>query len=602
MYNAYDHYNVREDNFFQIFEKILSTFNVNFIQQDITSTYHYRYFSNYLFFDKNGLKSQTLIVENNYTCLSYLEDFKNYYSQCYTPYEKTCKRVHFFSEKIGKKVFENMILNGEKNQYKKFWQSYLGCIVIKPLPKGIIGVTYLKTYDGDEERNRKYTAVNKYQINLFGTTCELTTLPYIEQDGVVGTCASSALWMAFQKTAELFNTQKPSLSEVTLLAGDDLDNTGKIFPSKGLEFSQVCKAIFNNGLISELRQIQVIDKEEKDNLFYKLFDEIPTPRCPEIRHIYDKGIEISNEAKSEQILPSYDFRWLKGFIYAYLKTEIPILMGIDIEDFGAHLIALNGYRLNFEVSEERKKNIEYNSDYVSKFYAHDDQTGPFSRLKFQKDEDLLLTSWWNKNINFENIKSLEDIWDFYENDDNYKKALPLCIIVPLDRKIKVTYDDILDKVVILKLLFKHYLKVDFFWDIYLTKSNKYKQELKKENLYGENKKKIKSVFLKSLPQYIWVVKAYNKEVFVFDFIFDSIEINPSGQPYSSNIYNLTFEGFINKEIQLKRLFENDLKKTVYRILVERGKKILHLLSSDKNEIYAEIKKIANELHEIDNSI
>jgi hypothetical protein len=187
-----------------------------------------------------------------------------------------------------------------KNPYSKFWESYSGCIVIKPLPTGIIGVTYLETYSGDEERHRHYTTINYQTINLYGTSLKVKTMPFIEQDSKVSSCASAALWMAFQKTSELFHTKKPSPSEITLLAGFDFFNTGKFFPSKGLATEQVCKAIYNNGLHSELRTHNI------------------------------------------------DSSFLQGFVYAYLRAEIPILLGIEIENIGWHLITLNGYRFKFD--------------------------------------------------------------------------------------------------------------------------------------------------------------------------------------------------------------------------------------------------------------
>jgi hypothetical protein len=132
---------------------------LKFVPQDIKPLAHFRYFANYLFYDDNGLNVKTIVVEEDYTCLTFLEDYVNYYAKCYTKYGKSCKRIHLFGEDFGKRTFQKMLyFEGEKQncklsknekQYSKLWKSYLGCIVIKPLPKGIIGVTYLKTYNGN---------------------------------------------------------------------------------------------------------------------------------------------------------------------------------------------------------------------------------------------------------------------------------------------------------------------------------------------------------------------------------------------------------------------------------------------------------------------
>jgi hypothetical protein len=504
---------------------------LSFIQQDIKPFFHYRYFTNYLFYDDNGLKTKTIVVEKKYACHTFLEDYINYYAHCYTQYSKNCRRIHLFCENFDKETFQNMVYWGVENEYEQLWKSYLGCIVIKPLPKGIIGVTYLKTYEGDELKNRYYTAINLQTINLYGTSLKLYTMPYTEQDSNVGSCASTALWTVFQKTSELFHTQKPTPSEITLLAGLDSDNTGKIFPSsRGLEIAQICRAIYNNGLHSELRYNQIIDRS-----------------------------------------------WLQGFVYAYLKAEIPILLGIEIEGIGSHLITLNGYRFKFD----KQDNFCYKSHYISKFYVHDDQTGPFSRLKFNKKdtEYFLRTSWWKTDVDWN--KSLGKIKDYFKDENNYRNCKPTCLIVPLDRQIKVPYEEVIAKIEIIKFLFSIFLNSPkFIWNIFLIKSNIYKEQIKKQVSWKNN---LYEVLYTSLPQYIWVAQAhivtqandneirYHEEL-IFDFIFDSVEMPYDGKPFLSNIYSESFRDCLPQfDIQIQKLFSNDIENTAYKILVENTK-------------------------------
>ncbi|GHU90043.1 hypothetical protein FACS1894155_07870 [Bacteroidia bacterium] len=304
--------------------------------------------------ETNGLGIGTIIRENDYTCLNYLDDYANYYARCYTLYEKHCRRIHFFSETFQEEYFSNML----QDPKHKTWKTYQGCMVIKPLPKGVFGITYLNTYQKQNAaKNRYYTCLSLKKINLFGHELEIETMPFKEQDGIVASCATTALWMAFQKTSELFNTKAPSLSEVTILAGDKTSNSGKIFPSKGLEVYQVCKAINNNGLISELRT------------------------------------DLANE------------RYFKGYVYAYLKGNVPILLGLRFPSNEEHLVTINGYRFGQSSNE-----IKYISDKIERLYVHDDQIGPFTRLIINGNQNItikedgenisydydLTTSWWKK--------------------------------------------------------------------------------------------------------------------------------------------------------------------------------------------------------------
>jgi len=143
---------------------------------------------------------------------------------------------------------------------------------------------YLKTEDNCEERY--YKCLTKNTVNLFGKELTITTMPFKEQDGAVASCASTALWMAFQKTSEIFNSTAPSLSEITILAGGGEEGTGRIFPSKGLSTSQVLTAI------SKLRMTPYIEE-----FFY-----------------YNDGIKTTTYLKSE--------------LHAYLKGDIPVLLGM----------------------------------------------------------------------------------------------------------------------------------------------------------------------------------------------------------------------------------------------------------------------------------
>jgi hypothetical protein len=526
-YDLYQLKKIKNEEFSQIFEEILKfpASELNFVQKDIKYSYHYRYFSNYIFYDTNGLGVKTIVVEKKYTCQTFLDDYINYYANCYTEYGKNCRRVHFFKKNFDENVFQEMVYYGNNGKYKKNWESYLGCIIIRPLPKGIIGITYLKTYEKNVSRNRYYTALSLHTINLYGTTLEISTMPFMEQDSNVGACASTALWMAFQKTSELFHTKKPSPSEITLLAGSDSDNTGKFFPNKGLSVAQICNAIYNNGLCSEVRYNAV-----KNKMSYR--------------------------------------SWLQGFVYAYLKAEIPILLGVEIEDIGFHLITLNGYRFKFD-NEITQTKLFCKSQFISKFYAHDDQIGPFSRLKFNEgnEEYFLRTSWWKTNVDWKS--SRRKIRDYFKEENNSYNCKPTCLIIPLDRKIKVQYEDVKDKISIIDYLFDICLNESFVWDIFLIKSNTYKEQIKKQ---VKSKETLQRLLYTSLPLYIWVAQAYVKEYYeepIFDFIFDSVEMPYDGKPFLSNIYSTSFKDCLEKvDIEIRKLFSDDIEDTAYKKLVE----------------------------------
>lgn len=476
-------------------------------EQKIENTFHYRYFINYLYKESNGLKASTVIIENDYTSVSYLGDYINYYAHCYFPYQKQCRRVHFFGAKFDLDTFLNMV---QLDSPKENWESYLGNIVIRPLPRGVIGATLIKPYE--KKQNRFYTAIKEYSINLFGKPLKIKTLPYQEQDGIVHSCASSALWFALQKAADLFQSSVPTPSDITISAGFDTFYTGKNFPSSSLEINQICKAIAATGLISEVRDASDFTSDSK---------------------------------------------WAKSFMYAYSRMGIPILLGINLENEGAHLVTMNGYR--FQELEDpidiTKSNIKLDliSTYINKVYAHDDQIGPFARLEFLTNSTYQLkTSCW------ENIKS-----------ETALGADISVIIVPLKNSIKVTFEHILDRITLIDFLLRKLLSVSFKWDIFLIESNSYKDHIRKK--LGKNSKydvDAKEILLKSLPQYIWVAQAKifvqndgrTESHLIFDLIYDAVDVNL--KPYYTNIYNRTFKEIIDTHdvTDEVKFFEHKLSK------------------------------------------
>jgi hypothetical protein len=436
---------------------------------------HYNYFLSY--FSDEGIGARTIVIEKKYVSKAFLSDYSNYYSTSFKDYHRFGKRLHFFNEAIDQEKFHSEILNAKSGFLQKH---YLGYIVVKPLPESIIGATILKTYTDGDDKHRLYHAIREYEINLFGKDLTVESLAYQEQDTVVSACASMAIWNAFHKTAYTFQTALPSPSEITKLAGNLYFNTGRIFPNAGLDLTQIGKAIESVGLVSELR------------------------------------------------LAKSDNHFAKRFVYAYSKAGLPVLLFIEIfslektadgeikktdtgetikgNSLGHHLITVVGYSEKDE-EPELKEEISLKADRIERFYAHDDQIGPFARIALT------------------NSTALETAWT--DGDKTGKYNLPgsiYAIIVPVYPKIRISFDDVLKKTTLIDTVL---YELDAFqfeteWDIYLSDSNKYKSNvLKSDEFSAEVKERIAFTHY---PRYIWVAQAYVKGVLVFDMVFDSTDI------------------------------------------------------------------------------
>lgn len=238
---------------------------------------------------------------------------------------------------------------------------------------------------------------------------------------------------------------------------------------------------------------------------------------------------------------------LKATIYAYLKANIPIILGINLIDsnndksIGKHAVNITGYS-NTDASMSKSGNDELylSSSRIEKIYVHDDQIGPFARMKFNRDDDCLSTTWSN-NKGIENVKGVPEI-----------------VIVPLYHKIRIPFEVILDLTYRLDSIIKkidtrfHLGLNNIEWDIHLISNNDYKSEIINSALKEDLK--IQSL-LSRFPKYIWKVSAILGDERL-DLIFDTTDIEQGKIfiqtiPFSKNLYKL-FE-IIAKEINLDYL-------------------------------------------------
>jgi hypothetical protein len=106
---------------------------------------HGVYFNEYF----EHLATKTVLAENNYVDQHFLDDFAAYYVSCFQPYERMCRRLHFFNIKFSESEFSELVekRSGKLTQ-EKLQSAYLGFVVVKPLPATLIGRTCLKTYEG----------------------------------------------------------------------------------------------------------------------------------------------------------------------------------------------------------------------------------------------------------------------------------------------------------------------------------------------------------------------------------------------------------------------------------------------------------------------
>ncbi len=425
---------------------------------------HLDYFKEY--FDAVGAK--TIIVENEYVDKDYLEDFASYYVSCFQRYERNCARLHFFDIEFDESAFEGIMCGSQSGlQQQNLQNAYLGFIVIKPLPLTIIGRTCLKPYA--EEGRRHFPITRLYRSHLFGISLTVTSLAFQEQDTVAAACATSALWSAFQGTGLQFQHHIPSPVSITRAATVHVPHQNRTFPeSNGLSISQMSDAIRSVGLEPFL-------------------------------------VSAANQ------------NVMKSSIYAYLRGRIPVILIMELIDpknpkdpVGCHAVTVSGYDLGISgVAPFQTEGTRLRALRMDKIYAHDDQIGPFARMKFLKDA-FLSTSW------------LTDKGDSLD-------ARASLMLVPLYHKIRIPLQTILESVFpfdnVLELCRSNGwdgLSERLEWDIYLTDNSTLKKELRDSGVLPQQYKA--RLLTCPMPRFLWRATAMANDTLILDLIFDATDI------------------------------------------------------------------------------
>ena len=444
---------------------------------------HFHYFVEYLgSAPAGGLGARTILVEYPYLSQSFLDDYADYYARGFREYSRRCKRVHFFRAEFNKPTLLAALV--DPATVPDLWESYLGYVVVKPLPARQIGATLLLPYAATEANRRHYPVARTYGVNLLGKQLALRTLIFQEQDNNVSACATTALWMAFHKTASQFQTALPSPYQITAAARNLFNHHGRNFPSVGLDQTQIGEAIQAVGLVAELRTYRQRGEWRLDD----------------------------DAAVDEQMVEQ--MQGAKGFLYAYLRLGLPVLLFLLLDDDPqqGHLVTITGYRLS-AAPVPPSGAFSLAAEALDRLYAHDDQMGPYARYAFT-DDGRLTTPW-----------SADADWPTATRWQTYRPASLYSLFVPLTAGIRITYEQVYRQVGLFEQLLTDTVReeVDVVWDIYLAFSNEYKEDLRRQQpLTGAP---LQAILTAALPKYIWVARATLRRVPILEMVFDATDLH-----------------------------------------------------------------------------
>jgi len=445
------------------------------------------------YFDKflQKHKAKTMVFEDEYIESSYLSDYSAYYVCSFNEYRTRCTRIHFFSHKFQNVDFSEILRSKEylDSFMKDYLTSYIGYIVVKPLPISLFGRTCLKP--PPKVSNHEYfLETRKVACNLFGIKFTIPCIPFQEQDRAVGACATSALWSAFEATAFLFQHTIPSLSQITRAASKGSPHDSRHFPNHGLNTIQMASAVRYVGL---------------------------EPSCVKL----------------------YSYDRIKRYIYAYLKGNMPIILGGKLYELredskkpkyiGMHAVTVTGFENSSNNIKPNNDGLLLSSSKISKVFIHDDQVGPYSELiEFDpKKVDLPLNY-----VDGELKSSSPYLTQWKDNDGNENNVIfvPHLIVLPLYLTMRISFEIIYACIYHFNLYLLDVLKElnwsneDIKWDIFHSSLQEFREFLNSsDNIISGSYKE--SLLTETLPLYLWrgIAREPTGE-HIFELLFDSTDL------------------------------------------------------------------------------
>jgi hypothetical protein len=301
-----------------------------------------RYLASYLCHPE--LDARTILIERPYVDRHWMEEYAGYYATTLAPPAQKAVRLHFLKDSYETEDFLRLVREVAEGNLqeveKRFEQGYLGYSVIRPLPSVPMGRTVLRPYPGDSRRCFAPAAMAN-RVHLAGFSFSVEGLPFQQQDRGVGACATAALWSALAKVARTDGQRPPTPLAITRAATAH-GVQARTFPAEGFNLDQMASAIHAAGYQPHLFQ-------------------------------------VSGDADSFALA-----------LKCYLRSGIPVIVHVDVDDDGyheRHVMTLAGFRERGESDEgdilikERQRRLR--SRGVTRWYVHDDRLGPYARLVFE---------------------------------------------------------------------------------------------------------------------------------------------------------------------------------------------------------------------------
>lgn len=405
------------------------------------------------------------VLEDPYTDRDYSSDYQNFYAGAFKDYPRETKRLHLFAEDVS-----HILETDLAEQDKAFSEaSYLGFIVVRPIPQGPIGRTVLKFPSLGAGLSVRPAARAEFKTNLIAAELSMKGAPFIQQEARVGACAQAAIWMASLAVQTRHRrTAWHSMADITRLAGTPTDASLSTALPAG------------SGGLNPMHMIRALRGMGHQPLFDLFRDEdskpVPGPTAASI-------------------------------VMRYLDSGLPVILTMHCIQ---HAITAVGY---VETTGGALREDQTYDAFVRALVVHDDQRGPY-RLMPLTGEDIDALPRDRLLMEDGKVLTVEDLSHMFV-------PLPPRVFLRADRadtvagdflsrqreKLAKTYSELLAETPAaaarLAAFFDLVREDRLIRRTYLTTAARYRHHLAKNNLSDELKVQLLS---RTLPHFIWVTE------------------------------------------------------------------------------------------------
>ena len=360
------------------------------------------------------LNAKVIIKEPKYFDRDYLAEFAAFYSVSSKGYTNICERLHFFSDDIGRRTLTSAAGGKSRKTLNRLQGSYLGFIVIRPIPAAPLGRTVIKWFPDEFEYTtpRVVEPSREYHVHIAGIKLSITGLAWQQQDTGVGACATVSLWTMFHSSAFDDKHAIPTTAEITRDAHKKHSFGLRLFPSEGLTIEQIYEAITERDLIPLIVEGDIKDETGTSIGFSK--DRFASTCASFIRSAYPVLI-VGEFVTHDKIHIGEHAVCGVGFRSCSPETAVPEIP--DLEDSNVEIL-----------------------------YIHDDNLGPNVRFKIEHYTRIVSSTVTNLPLEPKQIISLvpdppsgNKTYTSHPTD-NYGNFLPTALIVAAHSDIRTNPD------------------------------------------------------------------------------------------------------------------------------------------------------------------